>query len=274
MIAFPNCKVNLGLHILRKRPDGFHDLETVFYPIPIYDAIEIVQSPGIDHDVEFTSSGLVVDSSPEHNICVRAYRLLKKDFPELASVRMHLHKVIPLGAGLGGGSSDGAFMLTLLNKKFGLAITENQLINYALQLGSDCPFFIKNRPQFATGRGERLEDIAIDVSCYRVVVINPGIHVLTGKAFERIKPNSERASIRDIIFKPVQEWKDYLKNDFEESLFSLYPEIQTIKEQLYQKGAVYASMSGSGSSVFGLFEKNTDLQFDFPSHYLNKDLFV
>jgi 4-diphosphocytidyl-2-C-methyl-D-erythritol kinase len=274
MIVFPNCKINLGLHILQKRSDGFHDLETVFYPISWQDALEVVQNPVIGQDLEFTTSGLPAGSLPEENTCVQAYKLLKKDFPALPSLRMHLHKVIPMGAGLGGGSSDGAFTLTLLNKKFNLGITEDQLINYALQLGSDCPFFIRNRPSYATGRGELLQDIAVDLSEYKTVVINPSIHVPTGKAFERIVPNKERVSIRDIIRSPVKEWKDTLKNDFEDSVFADYPEIRHIKEQLYRQGAVYASMSGSGSSVYGVFEKNKAPQLAFPSQYLIKEVQV
>jgi 4-diphosphocytidyl-2-C-methyl-D-erythritol kinase len=274
MIVFPNCKINLGLHILQKRSDGFHDLETVFYPILWQDGLEVVQDPLIGQFFEFTTSGLAAGSQPQENTCAQAYKLLKKDFPTLPSLRMHLHKVIPMGAGLGGGSSDGAFTLTVLNKKFNLGITEDQLINYALQLGSDCPFFIRNRPSYATGRGELLQDIAVDLSEYKIVVINPGIHVPTGKAFERIVPNKERVSIRDIIRAPVKEWKDTLKNDFEDSVFSDYPEIRHIKEQLYRQGAVYASMSGSGSSVYGVFEKNQAPQLAFPSRYLIKEVQV
>jgi 4-diphosphocytidyl-2-C-methyl-D-erythritol kinase len=272
MIVFPNCKINLGLHILRKRADGFHDLETVFYAITLYDALEIVQNSSPATDIEFTTSGLIIDSTIEQNICFKAYRSLKKDFPGLPAIKMHLHKVIPLGAGLGGGSSNGAFTLTLLNKKFNLGLTEDQLINCALQLGSDCPFFIKNEPCYATGRGEKLEEIELNLSNYKIVLINPGIHINTGKAFSKITPSGKRTSLKEIIQKPVEQWKEFLKNDFEETVFAEHPEIKTIKEKLYQQGAVYASMSGSGSSVYGLFEKNADLQFDFPAHYFVKEI--
>lgn len=270
MIVFPNCKINLGLHILRKRADGFHDLETVFYPITLQDALEIVQNSSPSSDIQLTTSGLKIDSSNEENICFKAYRLLEKDFPDLPSIKMHLHKVIPSGAGLGGGSSDGAFTLTLLNKKFNLGLNEDQLIDYALRLGSDCPFFIKNKPCYATGRGEKLEDIELNLSNYKIVLVNPGIHVHTGKAFSKITPSDKRTSIKEIIQQPVETWKNVLKNDFEESVFTDHSEIKTIKEKLYHQGAVYASMSGSGSSVYGIFDKNAQLRFDFPSHYFLK----
>jgi 4-diphosphocytidyl-2-C-methyl-D-erythritol kinase len=267
MIVFPNCKINLGLHILQKRADGFHDLETVFYPIPLQDALEIVQNPSPGSPIQFNTTGLKIDSTIEDNICFKAYQVLKKDFPELPSVKMHLHKVIPSGAGLGGGSSDGAFTLLLLNKKFNLGLTEEQLINYALQLGSDCSFFIKNKPCYATGRGEKLRDLELDLSGYKFVLINPGIHIPTGQAFATISPNNQRTSINEMIKAPVEQWKNVLINDFEETVFFEHPEIKTVKEELYSQGAIYASMSGSGSSVYGLFQKNHNLQLSFPSHY-------
>jgi 4-diphosphocytidyl-2-C-methyl-D-erythritol kinase len=252
--------------------DGFHDLETIFYPFAFQDALEIVQNSSSSADIEFTSSGLVIDSPSEQNSCVKAYQLIKKDFPGLPSIKMHLHKVIPSGAGLGGGSSDGAFTLTLLNKKFNLELTEKQLIVYALQLGSDCPFFIKNKSCYATGRGEKLQEIEFDLSNHKIVLANPGIHIQTAKAFSKIIPSGQKTSIKEIILKPIEEWKNFLKNDFEEIVFEEYPEIKMIKEKMYQQGAVYASMSGSGSSVYGLFEKNSQLQLDFPSHYFIKEV--
>jgi 4-diphosphocytidyl-2-C-methyl-D-erythritol kinase len=185
---------------------------------------------------------------------------------------MHLHKAIPSGAGLGGGSSDGAFTLILLNRKFRLGLSENQLINYALQLGSDCPFFIKNKPCYATGRGENLQEIELDLSNYKMVIVNPEIHVDTKHAFSKIQPFDQRTSIQESIQKPVAQWKDVLKNDFEKTVFVEYPEIKLIKEKLYDQGAVYASMSGSGSTVYGLFEKNADIRFNFPSYYFRKEV--
>jgi len=269
MIVFPNCKINLGLYILQKRTDGFHDLETIFCPVGLLDALEIIQNPAPQLiEVEFTTSGLKIDT--EENICVKAYQLLKKDFPELACIKMHLHKVIPLGAGLGGGSSDGASALLLLNKKFNLGLSERQLIGYALNLGSDCPFFIKNKPCYATGRGEVLEEINLDLINYKIVLVNPKIHINTAFAFSKIKPDNTRASLKQIIQQPVSEWKNILKNDFEETVFNKYPEIKTIKHQLYQQGAVYCSMSGSGSTVYGLFEKSSQPQLSFPKGYFVK----
>lgn len=270
MIVFPNCKINLGLHILRKRPDGFHDLETVFYPVPWQDALEIVQHPSPASETEFTASGLTVDAPPGEISCVKAYGLLKKDFPDLPSVRMHLHKTIPSGAGLGGGSSDAAFALSLLNKKFGLGLNEASLMGYALQLGSDCPFFIRNQPCHATGRGENLEPVHLDLSGYKMILVHPKLHVATGKAFSGVHPLSGRTSIKEIIQKPVTQWKDLLINDFEDSIFTEYPLIRQIKEELYRQGAIYASMSGSGSTVFGLFSKETPTPAGFPGDYFVK----
>lgn len=270
MIAFPNCKINLGLHILQKRTDGFHDLETVFYPVVLKDGLEIIQHPSAIQETKLTTSGLVIDAPADQNICFKAYQILKKDFPQLPSVQMHLHKVIPSGAGLGGGSSDGAFTLLLLNQRFNLGLCESQLIDYALQLGSDCPFFIKNKACYATGRGEKLKEVELNLAGYTMVLVNPDIHVNTGQAFGRIVPNNDRISILETIKLPVEEWKDHLKNDFEEVIFSQHPEIKSIKEKLYKRGAVYASMSGSGSTVYGLFKKDISLRFDFPGHYFLK----
>jgi 4-diphosphocytidyl-2-C-methyl-D-erythritol kinase len=237
----------------------------------LQDALEVVSSPV--PTIQFNTSGLKIDSAAEDNICVKAYQLLKKDFPGLPSVKMHLHKVIPSGAGLGGGSSDGAFTLLLLNKKFTLGLSEEQLIDYALQLGSDCPFFIKNKPCYATGRGERMEEIELNLSNYKIVLVNPHIHIHTGKAFSKITPSYHRTCIKEIIQQPIEKWKESLKNDFEEVVFAEYPEVKTIKEEIYRQGAVYASMSGSGSTVYGLFEKNTEPQFNFPEDYFIRERF-
>jgi 4-diphosphocytidyl-2-C-methyl-D-erythritol kinase len=272
MLLFPNCKINLGLHILRKRDDGFHDLETVFYPLPLQDGLEIIQHSHPVTDINFTTSGLQVQGNLSDNICVKAYRLLKKDLPQLPAIKMHLHKNIPMGAGLGGGSADGAFTLLLLNKKFNLELTEEVLISYALQLGSDCPFFIINKPCFATGRGEQMEPVLLDLSAYQLVVVNLQIHINTGWAFSQIKPSGNRPSLKEIITQPIEEWKDNLKNDFEEAVFSHHPDIKNCKETLYKQGALYASMTGSGSTVFALFPKEATPALSFPSHYFVKNL--
>jgi len=258
MLVFPNCKINLGLHILGKREDGFHNLETVFYPVALRDALELIPATNYTTEIEFTGTGLAVDGDIADNLCVKVYHLLKKDFPELPVVKVHLHKTIPMGAGLGGGSADAAFMLHLLNNKFELNISTPQLLNYALQPGSDCPFFIINKPCFATGRGEVLEEIKIDLSAYKIVLINPGIHVNTGWAFSNITPALPQKSIKEIVQQPVETWKYELKNDFEVPVFAVYPQIKEIKESMYNQGAVYAAMSGSGSTIFGIFKQDTE----------------
>ncbi len=288
MIVFPNCKINLGLQILNKREDGFHNLETIFYPIPLRDALEVVRAQSepvptfagvegsdgviernLDNDISFNSTGLTIECDSHNNLCIKAYDLLKKDFPALPSIQMHLHKTIPMGAGLGGGSSDGALALKLLNEKFQLGLSGHQLINYALQLGSDCPFFIINKPAFATGRGELLEEIQLDLSAYQFAIVNPGIHVNTGWAFANLNlsDRSRGPDLRTIIQQPVSTWKDQLINDFEEPVSKAHPEIASIKQQLYDAGALYASMTGSGSTVFGIFSREQKPSLSFPSSY-------
>jgi 4-diphosphocytidyl-2-C-methyl-D-erythritol kinase len=267
MIVFPNCKINLGLRIHRKRSDGFHDIETVFYPVPLTDALEIIPA---GNETRLTTSGITVEGNTADNSCSKAYQLLKKDFPSLPPIAMHLHKVIPTGAGLGGGSADGAFALRLLNQVFQLGLTENQLLNYALQLGSDCPFFIINKPSIATGRGELLTPLSLDLSAYRIVIVNPGIHINTGWAFSQITPAIPETPIETIIQQPVKDWKNTLINDFETPVFTKYPELQTIKNQLYNSGASYAAMSGSGSSIFGIYEAGNPVLPSFPAHYFVK----
>ena len=273
MIVFPNCKLNLGLNILQKRSDGYHDLETIFYPLQLTDSLEIIESrlPGKPAS-PFTSSGLPIAGNPSNNLCVKAYRLLKKDYPEIPGVQIHLHKVIPAGAGLGGGSADGAFALKMMNELFELGLSTGDLIKYALQLGSDCPFFIINKPCFATGRGEILKEIELNLSAYKFVVVNPGIHIDTGRAFLEMTPAHPEHSVQEIIKIPIERWKDYLKNDFEKPVFLKHREIVEIKDNLYNMGAIYASMSGSGSTVFGIFAKEQKLQFSFPAGYFVKEL--
>ncbi len=278
MLLFPNCKINLGLNIIRKRKDGYHDIETIFYPVELKDALEGIKSgvdphySEIDAGVTFESSGLVVSGDVNDNLCVKAYHLLKKDFPDLAAVQLHLHKAIPMGAGLGGGSADGAFTLLLLDQLFHLHLSQEQLLQYALQLGSDCPFFILNKPSYATGRGEFLTEITLDLSPYQFVIINPNIHISTAFAFSQIKPGQPHTSVKEIIQLPVEQWKESLMNDFEKTVTGSYPVIADIKQELYHKGAVYASMTGSGSSVFGLFKKGNlpdlNLQSTWNTYYI------
>lgn len=251
MILFPNCKINLGLHILRKRDDGFHDLETVFYPLPLQDALEVLTA----EEMIFSQSGIEVPGDPADNLCNRAYRLLQADFPQLPAIHMHLHKHIPTGAGLGGGSSDAAFTLKLLNTKYHLGIPDEQLERYAAQLGSDCAFFIRNKACFATGRGEILEPIELDLSGYSFLLVHPGIHVNTGWAFSQLTPGQPAVPLKEIKWKEPSTWKATLTNDFEDVVVQAYPAIGEIKERLYSNGAVYATMSGSGSAVIGMFPK-------------------
>ena len=264
MIVFPNCKINLGLNIIRRREDGYHDLETVFLPIPFTDVLEIISSD----KTELAVTGLPVNAND--NLCSRAYYLLQKDFPDLPPIKMHLHKVIPLGAGLGGGSSDAAFTLQLLNEMFKLNLKTEELIDYALQLGSDCPFFIINKPCFATGRGEILQPINIDLTNYKILIVNPAIHIDTKWAFSKVIPQEQKISIKDIITQPIESWKDQLQNDFESAVFAAYPEIKKIKNDLYDQGAVYASLSGSGSNVFGIFSNEENIQYTGNDKYFNK----
>jgi len=262
VVFFPNGKINLGLHVTGKRADGYHDLETVFYPVTVKDALEIVRSTRFS----FQLTGLTVNDPIDNNLCVKAYKILQKDFPGLPPVRMHLHKVIPMGAGLGGGSADAASMLTMLNNKFHLELSREQLLAYALQLGSDCPFFVINTPCFATGRGEVLSPIALELTGYKIVLVNPGIHVSTKEAFSTMTPATPAKSVRNIIEQPVETWKDELKNDFEKTVFPLYPGIEKIKQNLYNSGAIYASMTGTGSTVFGIFKTGIPFQLPFPAH--------
>lgn len=273
MIVFPNCKINIGLNIIHKREDGYHDIETIFYPLPLTDVLEIIEnrqakSPGFP----FTSSGLSIKGNDSSNLCVKAYKMLKKDFPALPSLQVHLHKVIPAGAGLGGGSADGAFALKLINQIMKLGLSNKQLIQYAALLGSDCPFFIINKPCFAKGRGEMLEEISLDLSAYQFVIVNPGIHIDTGRAFLGVSPRQPARSVKELIAGPPERWKDELINDFEQPIFKLHPEIVEIKDELYRTGATYASMSGSGSTVYGMYPKDQVPALHFPSSYFVKTI--
>ena len=268
MIQFPNCKINLGLSILAKRADGYHELETVFYPIAVSDALEILPAANLT----MTQSGIAVPGDPAQNLCLKAYHLLKKDFPTLPAVQMHLHKNIPMGAGLGGGSSDGTSTLLILNQQFSLGLNDQQLIAYASQLGSDCPFFVYNKACHARGRGEVLTPIHLDLSNYQFLLVHPGVHIATAWAFQQLNPHTKSESIQAIIEKPITDWKNYLINDFEAPVFKAEPKLSLIKDQLYQLGAIYSSMSGSGSSLFGIFPKDHFNQAPSIEHALRIDL--
>jgi 4-diphosphocytidyl-2-C-methyl-D-erythritol kinase len=256
MVAFSNCKINLGLHIVAKRTDGFHNIETIFYPIPFYDVIEIIEAP----QFTFSTTGLTIPSTINANLCVKAYTLLKKDFTTLPPIHLHLQKNIPMGAGIGGGSANAAYTLFLLNQKFKLGLSTAKLITYAAQLGSDCAFFIENKACYATGRGEILEPLTLDLKDYYIVLIFSTLHVSTAEAFAGITPQQPTTSCKEIVKLPIEAWNDNLSNDFEDSIFKIHPSLEETKKALYQLGATYASMTGSGSTIYGLFDKkNIDI---------------
>lgn len=275
MVVFPNCKINLGLRVCLKRTDGFHNLETIFYPVPLNDALEIIHADSFltSNKISFSISGTKVTGNEADNLCIKAYELLLKDFPALPPIQMHLHKNIPMGAGLGGGSANAAFTLQLLNDQFKLNISEKLLLQYSLQLGSDCPFFIINKPCLATGRGEMLEPIDLNLMGYQIVLVNPGIHINTSWAFSKLHiqlNNNSATPLTTILNNPIESWKKNLVNDFETPVFDAFPEIKLIKETLYNLGALYASMSGSGSSIFALFKNGQVPDFNFPNYYFIK----
>ena len=270
MITFPIAKINLGLNVVERRPDGYHNLETVFYPVPISDALEVTQmdpqfpSP-FDCDLKVTN--ISIEGDEQRNLVVRAYQLLKQDFPQLPRVHAHLHKCIPTQAGMGGGSSDCAYMIRLLNEQFRLGLSDQQMMDYAARLGADCAFFILSRPAYAEGIGERLQPVELDLSSYHLAVVRPDIPVSTKEAFSLIRPHRPQKNCRDIVIQPVETWRTELVNDFEQSVFALHPEIGAVKDRLYELGAVYAAMSGSGSSLFGLFREDIKIGEHFPEMF-------
>ena len=260
MLVFPNAKINLGLNIIKKRQDGYHELETCFYPVQWQEALEVVESDKTTVSV----SGIEVPDDGD-NIVLKAYQLLKSAY-DLPPVHIHLHKIIPIGAGLGGGSADAAFTLALLNNLFSLGLNEKELMKYAVNLGADCAFFIKNKPMLAIGIGEQLAEVEISLEGKFILLAYPGIHISTKQAYSNIMPEQPKMRIRQILAeKEISEWKYFLNNDFEATLFERYPILMEIKQQLYDSGAIYASMSGSGSCMYGIFEDNP--QINFPEHY-------
>ncbi len=257
-ITFPIAKINLGLNVVERRPDGYHNLQTVFYPVPIMDVLEVTEMNDafpstVDCDLKVT--GINVDGDEQNNLVVRAYRLMKEEFPMLPRLHAHLYKGIPTQAGMGGGSSDCAAMLSLLNRIGHLQLTEAQLIARATRLGADCPFFILNRPAYAEGIGEQLRPVPLSLKGWYLCVVRPNIPVSTREAFSQIQPHQPTRCCLDIVSQPVETWREMLVNDFEQSVFMVHPDLATIKSQLYEMGAVYAAMSGSGSALFGLFRQ-------------------
>ena len=247
MILYPNAKINLGLNVLKKRADVYHEISSVFYPVKdLFDTLEIVPSD----DFSFTSSGIEIPG--KSNICTKAFDLLKADY-DVGNVKIHLHKMIPIGAGLGGGSADGVFVLKALNELFELNLTNHQLEKYALKLGADCPFFIENTPKYITGIGEEMTNIDLNLSAYKLKFILPDLHISTLEAYTDIIPQWPKKNLLDLINQPIVDWKKIVKNDFEIIAFKKYPYLREMKEKLYTDGAIYASMSGSGSVLYGLF---------------------
>lgn len=262
MISYPSAKINLGLNILRKREDGFHDIESVFYPIPWNDILEVVPEKSGNGKVTFTSSGIDIPSGGSENLCEKVYHLICQKF-EIPSVKIHLHKQIPIGAGLGGGSADAAQTAVMLNEMFSLGLSDDELEVIVSKVGSDCPFFIKNKPAFVTGRGEKLDEFELDLSGTWMVLVNPNIHIGTAEAYAGISPELPEFSLKKELMNEVSQWKNRVKNDFETSIFKNHPVVKDLKTTLYENGAEYAAMTGSGSTVFGLFsEEPADFNFE------------
>ena len=258
MLVFPNAKINLGLNITEKRPDGYHNLETIFYPVPVEDALEINILNEGNEKFRLHQAGMEIAGEAENNLVVKAYKLLDARF-NLPPIDIHLFKHIPSGAGLGGGSADAAFMLKLLNEKFNLGLATVELEDYAARLGADCAFFVRNQPTYAEGIGNIFSPITFSLKGYQIWLVKPDIFVSTKDAFARIRPHRPDRSLKDIVQLPVEEWKGIMVNDFEESVFPQFPAIGEIKEEMYRQGAIYASMSGSGSSVYGIFKEDASL---------------
>lgn len=254
MLCFPNAKINIGLNIVEKRDDGFHNIESIFFPVKLCDVLEaVVDESSPAGSVSFASTGISIPGNADENLCVKAYHLISKEYP-MPALKIHLHKVIPIGAGLGGGSADAAFFINLLNELFELNLAWGEKHHYARQLGSDCPFFIANKPAFAFERGDKLDFLEVDLKGYHLVLVHPGIHVSTPLAYSLIKPAKPETSLKELIQLPVEGWRGKIVNDFEKPVMEKFPEIASIKDELYKAGAVYASMSGSGSAVFGVFK--------------------
>ena len=262
MITFPIAKINLGLNVVEKRADGYHNLQTVFFPVPLLDALD-VQEMGAEfpsqYDCDLKVSNIHIDGDEQRNLVVRTYNLLKQDFPDMPRVHAHLYKGIPTQAGMGGGSSDCGFMITLLNKMFNLGLSDEQMIQYAARLGADCAFFILNKPWYAEGIGEKLQSIQLSLSGWYLSLVRPDIPVSTREAFALIKPHYPEFNCKEVVQLPVEEWRGKLTNDFEDSVFAVHPELGAVKDRLYELGATYAAMSGSGSTLFALSKQPLNL---------------
>lgn len=258
MILEACCKINIGLDVLRRRPDGYHDLETIMVPVRgLYDIVEVERN---DNDmVHFTGKGIVIDCATEDNICLKAYRLMRERFG-IGGVNITLDKRVPFGAGLGGGSSDGTAVIMALNDIFSLNLSEQQLIDLAAELGSDTPFFVRCSPQLCEGRGEIMRPIDIDLEGLWIAIVKPDVSISTREAYAGIRPEIPTTPLSQRITAPRSEWQECIKNDFEKSIFAAHPDLATIKKSLIAAGAVYAAMSGSGSAIFGLFESEASAE--------------
>lgn len=271
MLTYSNAKINIGLNIVEKRNDGFHNIETIFFPIGMRDAIEIADSKK-DTLYTFSVSGIPINIDAKDNIVVKAYKLIRSKY-KFPAQDIHLHKTIPFGAGLGGGSANAAYMIKLLNNKFNLGMSNEEMESEVKKLGSDCAFFIKNEAAFAIGKGDQLSSIDLNLSCYHILLIKPDIHISTPEAYANIHPHKPEISLRELIKQPIETWKETIKNDFEESIFPKYPLLAKIKEELYEEGAIYAAMSGSGSSMFGLFKNEPQILAQWEKHFCWKEQF-
>ncbi|TAF45325.1 MAG: 4-(cytidine 5'-diphospho)-2-C-methyl-D-erythritol kinase [Sphingobacteriales bacterium] len=256
MICFPNAKINIGLNITSRRSDGYHNVETVFYPVKINDALEIIEAP----QMGFETSGIAIPGLAQDNLCIKAYNLLRQDF-NLPNIHIHLHKIIPIGAGLGGGSADAAFFIKLVNDKFELGLTDEAMQSYCQLLGADCAFFIQNKPLFACGKGDVFKPIALDLSDYMIVLVMPPVHVSTAEAYRGVQPKFPHQNLQPLIKLPINQWQGKIVNDFEPHIFKAHPQIREVKTKLIEAGAIFALMSGSGASVFGIFDSTPDVSF-------------
>jgi 4-diphosphocytidyl-2-C-methyl-D-erythritol kinase len=269
LLSFPNAKLNLGLYVTARRPDGYHELETVFLPLPWADVLEVLPAPKGQAASDLTRTGRPIPGEVATNLCLQAYQLLKNDFPDLPAAQLHLHKIVPIGAGLGGGSADAAFALRAIGEVFGLGLSTDKLEDYARQLGADCAFFIQNTPRLARGKGDVFEPIDLTLKGIACMVVYPGLHISTAQAFAGIVPQAPAQPLRAALAQPMSTWRAMVGNDFEASLAPVYPVLAAIKQQLYDAGATYASLSGSGSAVYGLFPGAAEAPaLPWPGEYL------
>jgi 4-diphosphocytidyl-2-C-methyl-D-erythritol kinase len=258
MISFPKAKINIGLKVVGKRSDGFHDIETIFYPIPLSDALEFVTISGKDSEDELVISGIDIRIRPEKNLIIKAVRRLRTSYP-VPMLKIHLHKVIPSGAGLGGGSSDAACILKSIIRRFKFPVSDTELKSIALETGSDCPFFLNPVPSFATGRGEILKPVKNLLEGYHLILMNPGFHISTREAYYNCHSSKPETSLKELFSHKISDWQKYIINDFEDFVFKVYPQVGELKNALYKNGAVYCSMTGSGSSVYGIYNKKPEI---------------